>query len=103
MALIVSIELFSAVTRKSTLLGRTVIYNTGEHRGEPRGDYVVAVGRRGRLHPAEILEKPLRKGYVQNYPRLAYNVWRLVIRALLSAFPEERRARVKSNETARAS
>lgn len=24
------------------------------------------------------------------YPRLSYNVWRLVARALLSAFPEER-------------
>ena len=33
---------------------------------------------------------PTRRGAVTGYPRLAYNVWRLIARACLSAFPEER-------------
>lgn len=35
-------------------------------------------------------DKVLRKGEVHAYPRLAYNIWRLVMRALRSAFPEEK-------------
>jgi hypothetical protein len=31
-----------------------------------------------------------REGTVKRYPRLSHNVWRLVVRALLSAFPEEK-------------
>jgi len=56
-----------------------------------RGNYRIGVHRRGKVftNPGALL-KPLREGSVKDYPRLSYNVWRLVIRALLSAFPEEK-------------
>lgn len=31
-----------------------------------------------------------RTGRVENFPRQSYSIWRLVFRALLSAFPEEK-------------
>lgn len=83
-------------------IGRMYIANDG-HRAaiDPsRGDYHVAVCRRGTTEvPREIYgpegkpihgPKAARAGSVQDYPRLAYNVWRLISRALRSAFPEEK-------------
>lgn len=74
-------------------IGRTYIYNSG---GTPkRGEYQVRVCRKNRFEPKErrhILtgEGFARTGSVEDYPRLSYNVWRLVSRALRSAFPEEK-------------
>jgi hypothetical protein len=73
-------------------IGRMYIANVG---GDiQRGDYQVAVCRRGSTAvPQPILPSgpmPTRSGEVRDYPRLAYNVWRLITRALKSAFPEER-------------
>ena len=67
------------------LLGEAHIYNTtgqGRGRWDKRADYGVRVLRRGG-------GKAYRTGTVVDYPRLSYNVWRLVIRALLGCFHEE--------------
>lgn len=94
-------------------IGRTYIANVGG--SQQRGDYAAAVCRRGTqdqprelfmmaaedphlsAHRAEHLRvaargrpKAARTGHVGDYPRLSYNVWRLIIRALRSAFPEEK-------------
>jgi hypothetical protein len=72
-------------------LGRTYIYNRGEHTSEKLGNYNVIVAKKGRedeeLYGAS--RNVCRRGEVTNYPRLSYNVWRLITRALKSAFPEE--------------
>lgn len=89
--LVVKIELHSAITGRATLLGSMIIANTGTSSDPKRGDYAVSVGRKSdacdlrRVHAA-----PLRTGEVRGYPRLSYNVWRLVLRALAAAFPEEK-------------
>ncbi len=82
--IVVKIELHSAITGEVSEIGRTYIDNVGGT--QDRGDYRVRVCRRGN---EAIPRNPARMGAVTNYPRLSYNVWRLVIRALRSAFPEE--------------
>lgn len=87
--IVVKIELHSAITKKITTLGTMIIDNIGGT--NERRNYRVRVGNKkdvGNL--SAIQTKPLRTGEVSNYPSLAYNVWRLVSRALLSAFPEEK-------------
>lgn len=89
----VTIRLISAVTHRTSEIGRMYLANVGgDHR---RGDYDVAVCRRGSTDvPAPVDPggpKPTRSGRVTGYPRLAYNVWRLITRGLLTAFPEERK------------
>lgn len=73
-------------------IGRTYIYNAGG--SLTKGDYEVRVCRKNRFEhvPRKVLsgEGFTRTGRVEGYPRLAYNVWRLVLRALRAAFPEER-------------
>lgn len=87
----VTIELVSAVTGKTSVIGRMHVWNDGT--GTPsRGNYQVGVRRRGaeELQPGEHPKQNCtRHGEVKNYPRLSYNVWRLILRALKSAFPEE--------------
>lgn len=83
-------------------IGRMYIANTGGDR--ERGDYTVAVCRRRDGHPCDEPKpltvprpvdptgpKPTRSGHVSNYPRLSYNIWRLIARSVLACFPEERR------------
>ena len=48
-----------------------------------RGNYKAHVYRKGSWQIA-------REGIVTNYPRLSYNIWRLVVRCLRSAFPGEK-------------
>jgi hypothetical protein len=89
--LIVSVELHSAVTGAKKTLGRMIIANTGASTIVKRGDYTVHVGNKNDVNDLrKIYQEPLRFGQVLDYPRLSYNVWRLVIRALRSAFPEEK-------------
>lgn len=92
--LVVKVELHSAVTGQVTELGRTYIWNDGTSKIRERGNYKAAVCRKGSYDPAAAIRegKALRYGEVKDYPRLSYNVWRLVSRALLSCFPEERKA-----------
>lgn len=84
--LVLKLEMHSAITGKVTEIGRTYIYNDGTG-GRLRGNYGVRVCRRG---GTAFEGRMSRTGEVKDYPRLSYNVWRLVIRSLLSAFPEER-------------
>lgn len=88
-------------------IGRMYIANDGRGDRE-RGDYKVAVCRRGTdAVPRELFSerdalvyqgtKAARTAEVKNYPRLAYNVWRLIARAVLAAFPEEAK-RAKRDE-----
>ncbi len=73
-------------------LGRTYIHNCGGT--DKKGDYKVRVCRKGDFEPdrEKIVDGKncTRLGEVFNYPRKSYNVWRLIIRSLLSAFPEEK-------------
>ena len=88
--IVVKIELHSAITKKVTLLGTAIISNMDMSADGTRADYNVKVGRKDKLDFQSIHQNPLREGKVVDYPRLTYNVWRLVIRALKSAFPEEK-------------
>lgn len=94
----VTIELLSAITHRTSTLGTMYIANDGNGTAE-RGDYAVAVCRKGSIEPPREMygnravadpPKAARTGEVKAYPRLAYNVWRLIARATLAAFPEER-------------
>ena len=73
-------------------LGRTYIYNAGG--SLTKGDYEVRVCRKGKysftlddLHSGKGFTRTAR---VEGYPRLAYNIWRLVLQALGASFPEEK-------------
>ena len=86
--IVVKIELHSANTKQVTLLGTAIIHNVGGTKD--KGNYKIAVGNKSRLGLTDVLATPQRVGEVNDYPRLSYNVWRLIIRALKSAFPEEK-------------
>ena len=86
--IVVKVELHSARDGEVTEIGRTVIANDGTG-DRKRRNYDVAVGRRGDISLRGVA-RPVRRGRVENYPAESYSVWRLVIRALRSAFPEER-------------
>ncbi len=91
----VTIELVSAVTGRTSEIGRMFIANDGEaSKVNPKlGDYTVAVCKRGTSAvPAPIDELgpcSVRSGTVRDYPRHEHTVWRLVTQALHVAFPEE--------------
>lgn len=74
-------------------IGRMYIANVGGD--AQRGDYAVAVCRRGTDAIPQPIDpkgpKATRAGQVTRYPRLAYNMWRLITRALRASFPEEDR------------
>lgn len=92
--IVVKVELHSAITKQVSELGRMYIANDGSGTPE-RGDYSVAVCRKGSLAPPrEFIPNPMgapaaRIGAVKDYPRLSYSPWRLIARAVLAAFPEE--------------
>lgn len=87
----IKIELWGAVSRTTKEIGRMYIANVGGT--DDLGDYDVAVCRRGTTKcPSPVHSagpSPTRVGQVLGYPRLRYNIWHLVVRALKSAFPEE--------------
>jgi hypothetical protein len=89
----VTIKLHSALTGKTTILGRMYIWNKGRESAKNnkagRYNYGVAVCRKGQHNHSFRKAKMTRTGNVDNYPSEALNVWRLIVRALLSAFPEE--------------
>lgn len=98
----VTIELLSAITGKTSRLGMMFIANDGTGTNE-RGNYIAAVCRKGSDVPSRELyagdpdgtryPKAARAGTVKDYPRLAYNVWRLIARACVATFPEEAKAK----------
>ncbi len=81
--IIVTIELQSAITNKRSKLGVMHICNDGTGTVK-RGNYFAHIMRKGSWN------KPVRLGKVKDYPRASYSVWRLVMRALKDAFPEEK-------------
>lgn len=95
--LVIKIELWpKGDGSKARELGRTYIANTGTGTVK-RSDYKVAVCRKGsKKCPWFGKVKAVRTGEVKNYPRQSYSVWRLITRALLSAFPEEDHGNKKS-------
>lgn len=88
--IVVKIELHSAITGKVSTIGKMVIDNIGGTK--QRGNYRVRVGNKNDADNLRaVMQRPQRTGEVTDYPRLSYNVWRLIARSLLSAFPEERK------------
>lgn len=82
--------------RAAEELGRMYIANVGGT--QTRGNYAVAVCRKGSTEIPDGFAgtsapgpAATRTARVENYPRLAYNVWRLILRALVNAFPEDRK------------
>ena len=86
--IIVKVELHSAVTGQVQTLGLMRIANDGTG-GTKKGNYDCHVAHKRDAVKHQI-GRPARTGKVRDYPRLSYNVWRLVARALKSAFPEEK-------------
>jgi hypothetical protein len=95
---------------RATEIGRMYIANDGSGSVD-RGDYIAAVCRRGTDEvPLEIYgdragpdfddsPKAARAAEIKNYPRLAYNQWRLIARALLATFPEEAKRSKRDERT----
>jgi hypothetical protein len=94
--IVIKIELWPCGDReKFREIGRTYISNVGG--SVERGNYEVKVCKRTENFDNLPIEEQifkgkgiLRTGEVNDYPRLSYNVWRLIVRALKSAFPEEK-------------
>jgi len=93
--IVVKIELWpKGDANRAKELGRIYIANTGGLKTDKKGDYKVAVCRKGSTKcpmpvNGKAAIKAARLGEVKNFPRKSYSVWRLISRALLSAFPEE--------------
>lgn len=90
--IVVEVKLVSARGRQyDRLLGTAIISNVGTTEDGKHGDYDVRVGRKPDAADLQrVYSKPLRTGRVLRHPRLAQNVWRLVLKAIAAAFPEER-------------
>lgn len=93
--IVVTIELHSAIDGRREKLGEMLIANDGTSGDTQRGNYDVRVMRKGVWSNGlpgwdRVARSVARFGKVTGYPRLSYNVWRLIARAVLSAFPEER-------------
>ena len=89
--IIVKVELYSAITKRVTLLGSAIISNRGTSLDGKYADYDIAVGRKLDAKDLQkVYAKPLRRGHVMGHPRRAHNIWRLVLKSLASAFPEEK-------------
>ena len=88
--IVVTVELipFSNPERKE-VLARAIIANDGTSTTQSRGNYDLFVGRKGQTL-TQTLRSPQRRGRVTDWPRKSYSVWRLVCRAIKSAFPEEK-------------
>jgi len=74
-------------------LGRAYVANDGTGTTD-RGNYNVAICRKGKAAiPHPVVNggpQATREGRVEDYQRERLPMWRLVMRALASAFPEER-------------
>lgn len=90
----VTIELIKYGVGQPEVIGVMEIANDGTGTAM-RGNYVTRLFRRG-TQPAEMNKSVTRTGEVKewtrgtsDFPRQSYSVWRLVLRCLKSAFPEE--------------
>ncbi len=85
--IVVKIELWPKGREdKAREIGRMTLHNLFLRtlNNPMRGDYEVNIMRRGTT------DKEQRTGFVRNYPRQSYNIWRLIARALKATFPEEK-------------
>lgn len=81
--IVVTVELQSAITGKTTLLGKAIIANVGGD--ENTGEYRATFGRRNQHDLRQINSSPTRQGEVKDFPRLRLNAWHLLRRALEAA------------------
>lgn len=90
--IVVEVKLVSARGREfDQLLGTAIISNVGTTADGKYGDYDVAVGRKpDAADLRKVYNSPLRRAKVLRHPRLAQNVWRLVLKAIAGAFPEQK-------------
>lgn len=86
--IVVKIELWSARTGKVSELGRMLIANDGTSKNPKRGNYDAKILRKGSFTKSWDSAVTTRESRVEDYPRLSYSVWRLVLRCLKNAFPE---------------
>lgn len=94
--IVIKVELWPfGKEEKKREIARTYIHNDGTGTNDS-GNYKVRVCRnkyksdKGYEYPSKD-QIYTRLGEVNNYPRSLLNVWQLVIRSLLSAFPEEKK------------
>lgn len=90
--IVVEVKLVSARGRQyDKLLGSAIISNVGTTPDGKYGDYDVAVARKtDAANLQKVYNSPLRRAKVLRHPRLAQNVWRLVLKAIAATFPEEK-------------
>lgn len=89
----ITVELINANNGKRSILGVLDIWNVSRlGASSKRGDYKGAIYKKGTAAPAIPYRngKVTREGAVEDYPRLSYPVWRLVLRMLRSMYPEEK-------------
>lgn len=90
--IVLELKLVSARGREyDKLLGTAIISKVSTTPDGKYGDYDVAVGRKpdaGDLR--KVYNSPLRRAKVLRHPRLAQNVWRLVLKAIAGAFHEQK-------------
>lgn len=85
----ITVQLLNANTRKTETLGVLDICNVScLGRDSKRGDYEGRLYRKG--ESTFRADRAQRRGRVENYPRLSYPVWRLVLRMLKNMYPEEK-------------
>lgn len=87
--IVIKVELWSARTLQKTVLCSATISNIGGTL--KRGEYKACIGNKhqgGDIR--KVHNRPWRVGEVKAFPRNSYHVWRLVLRALRAAFPEEK-------------
>jgi hypothetical protein len=85
--IVVKIELWPhGSEERAKEIGRTYITNDGTGTLK-RGNYDAWVCRKDNfLRPTDENASAVREARVEDYPRQSHNVWRLVRRALISAF-----------------
>lgn len=78
-------------------IGRMYVYNVSNLAAI--SNYRGVVCRKGLFEPVrQAMDKATRAIEVNSYPRTRLNVWCLITRALLSAFPEERKRVERGSE-----
>jgi hypothetical protein len=107
--IVITVELWSAITGRRTVLGQAVVANDGTSDNPKRGNYHASFGRKvpgqeatamlalGSDDPARTLlqtdrervrdvrDHPQRRSEVVNFPRKSLSVWHLLCRALIAA------------------
>lgn len=80
--LVVRVELWPRGIKEQRETLRTMVIANDVTGCAARGNYNVYLGHRGETNPWVIMDRPLRTGRVEDYPRLAKRDDELVLRAL---------------------